>query len=759
MASSTAEQFLSTKSAVNYAGEEKNFTIWDADRETSKRLFLTENCTLEIVKRRMETEHSFPKFALLDYQTILRDRYSFRKNLKASDWHSIGYHVEKRRLQGKLSHIYLGGHPSETKKSRERDWPIQQEIGTPRSNKNELTSSPEPQRNRDTMIKISSTVEIAILSERIDSIRLQSPFTKFNSTLRGRSLTIKAVWDNLYESSVRLRQVQSYTILVEPDLSINKEIFLKHGARVNPPPVGLVVLPLFAALQFELGATKPSFALAMDCIYALLDAGSNVDIYLSHRGIGEPTSRWGWFAPGSPLWLIDYTWTHFPSLVSLLTKFSEKSVKMQSEVTVAGVCLAAYQGYENLRQYLASRWLPNGEDRPAVLQIAISEAAARGLSGPTDTIHRASIRQSERLIVNTIILYKAEPTTDNLSGAESFRSMTTALSLVKSFYPEIKADGREMVKLLVARGYRVHSKLAYDYDHLFLSSSSSTTETRRPNSPSRSSMLGDAFASHSDDRLAIVNFLLEQVTGTENVREHHTLLESVFSARKRPTLLKTLECSTNKHYDIETPVFGFTPLLKALSAGRLAVAKRLLDQGVKVNHPAYAGRLTPLAAACSSEKMPIEFIEDIIKRGADINPPTACQDSMTALHAAVETGKLNVTTLLLKHGAKVNGSRKWPTSSYVTPLDLAVIKGRLDIVHLLRSPGRKTHAFIPSFLLPANNIERPRRQSRPQLLSSHSRSRFTSNLMKPSAPRASPHHIFFYIAVITRAEVEVHTAV
>lgn len=180
------------------------------------------------------------------------------------------------------------------------------------------------------------------------------------------------------------------------------EIFLKHGARVNPPPVGLVVLPLFAALQFELGATKPSFALAMDCIYALLDAGSNVDIYLSHRGIGEPTSRWGWFAPGSPLWLIDYTWTHFPSLVSLLTKFSEKSVKMQSEVTVAGVCLAAYQGYENLRQYLASRWLPNGEDRPAVLQIAISEAAARGLSGPVSCLLQLGVDPNVKYIEDDI---------------------------------------------------------------------------------------------------------------------------------------------------------------------------------------------------------------------------------------------------------------------------------------------------------------------------------------------------------------------
>lgn len=154
-----------------------------------------------------------------------------------------------------------------------------------------------------------------------------------------------------------------------------------------------------------------------------------------------------------------------------------------------------------------------------------------------------------------------------------------------------------MVKLLVARGYRVHSKLAYDYDHLFLSSSSSTTETRRPNSPSRSSMLGDAFASHSDDRLAIVNFLLEQVTGTENVREHHTLLESVFSARKRPTLLKTLECSTNKHYDIETPVFGKRYRRAACRHDTVEIFKKFFYAGAPVNGPPQ--RVSPVSILTS----------------------------------------------------------------------------------------------------------------------------------------------------------------
>ncbi|KAI0440078.1 hypothetical protein F4803DRAFT_528911 [Xylaria telfairii] len=1014
MASSTAEQFLSAKPAVNYANEEKNFTIWDANRETLKRLFLTENCTLEMVKRRMETEHDFPNFALSDYETTLRDRYGFRKNLKASDWHSIGYHVEKRRLQGKPSHIYLGGilqKPRKVEKEIRRynrrsvlQDRIRRHCVLPpliRHNISIRTPSPELRRNRDTMINIFSAVKIAIPSECIDSIRLQSPFTKFVSTFMGQtmsntttaittetnrrlpvstiemspslmeasdlallsqacyilsnrldssftrsllkwvgisaefnvlkrffsiqSFTIQAVWEDLYQLSVILRQVRAYNILVELDLSINKgqwvtrrptclidaiamksidklkvllkkpninpnstitwgelrgvgiglnrtpplprdphvmlnplaiaalrcdldiiEILLKHGARVNPPPVGEVVLPLFAALHVELGAAKPSFAIIMGCICALLDAGSNVDVYPRDSRMREPTSRWGWSAPGSPLWLIDYTWTYFPSLASLLTKFSEKSLKMQSEVTVAGVCLAANEGYENLQQYLASRQLPNGEDRTAVLQIAISEAAARGLSGPVSCLLQLGVDPNVKYIEDDdgpcsnrgnsqswhpavraahgqhyhilkilkdrnaysqplLIIRKllngrdgAELMTYHLSVVASFSSMIAALSLVELFCPEIKMDGRslmllflerayqknfpvcatvcdmawswgvpliigddgrdalhyaifhncclDMVMFLVARGYCVHSKLAYDYDHLFLSSSLSITQTRRLHPPSRSTMLGDAFASQSDDRVAIVNFLLEQGSKTETVRKHHTLLESVFSPPmppaphlsvldapvpifdkwngifkyKKDTIaifekffcadipvngppqrvppLSVLTSLIRNHADdalifqvidvtrnIDEYIAGSTPLLGALLFDRLAVAKRLLDRGAKVNHPAYAGDVTPLVAACRSKNIPIEFVEDMIKLGANINPP--CGDNMPPLHTAVSVGKLNVTALLLKHGADLNWACHWIMNTYATPLDVAAIGGRLDIIHLLRSLG------------------------------------------------------------------------
>ncbi|KAI0531541.1 hypothetical protein GGR58DRAFT_493328 [Xylaria digitata] len=990
----TAAKLLSARPTVNYDDEEKNFTIWDANRKTLKRLFLTENCTLKTVKQRMETEHDFPVFPLINYETTLRDRYHFRKNLKASDWRSIGYRVEKRRLRGKLSHVYLGKILQEPKKVEKEvrrynkrsilQDQIRRHCVTPPLRQNILirTPSPEPRRNENAVVRRLSAAEITIRSEWIDTLSLQSPFTQFISILMEqmipsasvsiaieiaqrfsvssmeispslregpdfallsqacfilsnnldpdsiftnallkwigisaefhvlksffsiKSHTIRAVWDVLYTASITLRQLRAYNILVELGLSMNKghwvtgrlsclidainmqatdrvkelskkpdvglnlqisdreipglvrymnqslhrtyvcplamaalrcnvdiiQILLKRGTDVDPKPARYrkdqVLSPLFAVLEY-LSACREgvsSFASAMSCICALLDAGSTVDVYQSYEPAGRRSRRCGWDGPGAPSWLIDYTWMHFPGKDRLLRMLSEKSSKMKREVTVVGVCLAANRGYEHFQQYLTSRQLPSGEYRIALLQIAISEAAARGLSESVSCLLQLGVDPNVKYIEEEQVSIPRHTRTWHPvvraargqhchvlrilkdSGAyfppdpiiqKTFNfpihaaSTTTAQSLVEFFRPDIETNGQrliflflkwasrsyfplcakvcdiawssgvprvvehggrdalhhtifhgcslEMVMFLVARGYRVHSKLAHDYNH-HSRSSSSTAQTGRP----RSSMLGDALASYSFDRLAIVDYLLEQGASTENVREHHHLLESVFitsdnsqnelynnkieiSARHRDTveLFKKFfyaDHSVKKpirgelpssvlmgllHHQvddslifqvidftryIDEEVAGFTPLTKAIMEERLAIAKRLLNRGANVNYPAYERDSTPLVLACGGENIPIQFIEDLINLRADINPPTTDEYRPTALHTAVKYGKLNVTTLLLKHGADINMGCKYRSGKpYITPLDQAAIYGRLDIVHLLRGLGAKSH--------------------------------------------------------------------
>ncbi|KAI0550584.1 hypothetical protein F4679DRAFT_583258 [Xylaria curta] len=1002
MSSSTGDQLRYSRPLVKYAGEEKNFAIWDANREILRRLFLTENCSLKIVKQRMEVEHGFPTFPLIDYETTLRDHFHFRKNLKASDWCSIGYHVEKRRLQGKPSSVYLEGtlqEPRKVKKEIQRYTKrsvLQRQIrmnhvpSLLRQNILIRTPSPEPQRNAGTMIRSPLAVDITVLCQRIDDLRLQSPSTKFISSLMTQmmpntpmeetieiarrisvstieispslnetsdlallsqscfllsnnadnrnfepniakpllnwigisaelhvlkgffsieSSTIQSVWDSLYVSSIRLRKPQAYSVIVEVGLSINEgrwvtrrtsclvdavnmgaknrvadlverygidpnlavsndqvpdirvpsrvgydmitpltlaayecdldiiEILLKHGATIDPPfaqdEESSILPPLFAALQFGNyydGALRPSFDSIKHCVCALLDAGSNVDIHVNGRRTTQ-SNPWGWVAPGQASWLVDYAWMIFHDDMSLLTKLSERSVKMECEITVAGICLAAKQGHGHFRRYLDNRPFPKGKDRTAILQIAISQAAAYGISECVGDLLQLGVDPNVQYIEDDLesrsddeswhpVVRAAQGCHYNVLGllgninswsrplsileklfctdrvANSFYwdyktgnshrtgdsglSMTTALSLVEFSRPGIEKDGRglillflrraykenfatcaqvcdmawswgaprmigdngrdalhyaifhncclDMVKFLIARGYQVHSKFAYDYGYHSLNLPLAT-EIEGPSSPCRSSMLGDALSSFANDRVAIVNFLLENGANTENTREHYTLLESVcfrdpgcpeyrdetvkifktlfyhnasvnrpLHQAPRVSLLSSLlyyEANDSLIFqvidatrDIDEHVEGYTPLLTAITVGRLAIAKRLLDRGAKVDHPIYTDYRSPLSIACerASEDIPMEFIKDLLRRGAAINPPKAA-----ALHFAASAGKLNIAALLLKHGADVNASHSIFDDLYVlTPLDSAAMQGRLDMVHLLRGMGGKS---------------------------------------------------------------------
>ncbi|KAJ2987545.1 hypothetical protein NUW58_g4447 [Xylaria curta] len=802
MSSSTADQFLSAKLPVNYADEEKGFTVWDAKKEVLKQLFLTENCTLKTVKQRMEAEHDFPMFPLIDYETTLRDRYHFRKNLKASDWRSIGYHIEKRRFHGKPSYVYLGG-----------------VLQKPRKVEKERSSCLIDAVNMKAMDKVKELLKQPGVDPNLAICYSQAP--------------------DLVPPSDSARNMVSPLTLAAYGCDLNIiRILLKHGATVNPPlpqDESSVVPPLFAALQFGLyhvGAATPSFASIINCVCTLLDAGSNVDIYENYRW-ERPPSHWGWSKPGYPSWLIDYAWTRFPTKISLLTMLSDKSLKMQSVVTVTGVCLAANQGHEHFRQYLASRRLPIGEDRTAVLQIAISEAAAHGLSEAVSCLLQLGVDPNVEYIQDNLEPWSSSenhciwhPAVRAAQGqhhhvlrvlrnkcaysrplsiiqkffladkvANSFHAkhngnyivdpyqtgdselfITTALLLVELFRPGIETDGRglvllflkrayrknfptcakvcdmawswgvpqvigddgrdalhyaifhncclDMIKFLIARGYRVHSKFAYDYGYNS-SNPTSAAETREPGSLCRSSMLADALISYADDRLAIVNFLLEEGVDIGNAREHYTLLESVFirnslcwqyradtvkifkklldanapvngPSRRIPRLSlltslmysyvdDSLICEVIKHTrDVDECVEECTPLMAAISTSRLAIAKQLLDRCANVNNAVFSCSQTPLQVACQRGDVPIDFIEDLIKRGADISSPTTNQYSWTALHAAASTGKLNVAALLLKHGAHVNVEYEFRHGAYVTPLDSAAMAGKLDMVHLLR---------------------------------------------------------------------------
>ncbi|KAK8127007.1 uncharacterized protein PG998_002766 [Apiospora kogelbergensis] len=84
-------------SAVIYANQPKDFSLWDSHKEVLKDLYLIQKKTLKEVKHVSESA----------YETTLRDHLGFRKNLKGSDWKAIATHLDKR--QGKESVVtFLG---------------------------------------------------------------------------------------------------------------------------------------------------------------------------------------------------------------------------------------------------------------------------------------------------------------------------------------------------------------------------------------------------------------------------------------------------------------------------------------------------------------------------------------------------------------------------------------------------------------------------------------------------------------------------
>ncbi|KAI1127055.1 hypothetical protein F5Y10DRAFT_293164 [Nemania abortiva] len=495
----TATRPLVSRPQLNYAGELKDFSPWDDNKETLKRLYLKENCTLKTLKERMEVDHGFPTF--------------------------------KQVTDRKESRVFLGGIPQDPRKlqkefrrnNTESEFQVLiQSCPSPLLPTDVSIRTPSPEPKSRVLDRAVSATHIGILSDRISAIRLNSPFNQFHVLLQGivpdpnipittqfgstnlsgsmtlssslakssdfsrlslacyylsnnldeesrftllllqwighsadvrlmerffaiRSTTIMAVWDLLYNSSIRLKQRKAYVVLVNIGLAIKNgewvvrrlclidaakmeatdtvKRLLEFGKTSNPQitcfqsgsMMGysphsfdeyIIVCPLAAAsVHCDLETMKvllaygananltddqkdrgmlapicgplkshfrpnnpPRLGRVLACIQLLLEAGASVDI------------DWPCNSPrGFPFYLTDYTWLYFRKEKQLVDIISQKSVRIQDHITLAGIFLSASRGLRSLQLYLAYRKCPNGDDREDLLRVALSEGAAHGL--------------------------------------------------------------------------------------------------------------------------------------------------------------------------------------------------------------------------------------------------------------------------------------------------------------------------------------------------------------------------------------------
>jgi hypothetical protein len=194
-----------------------------------------------------------------------------------------------------------------------------------------------------------------------------------------------------------------------------------------------------------------------------------------------------------------------------------------------------------------------------------------------------------------------------------------------------------------------------------------------------------------EDRTALLDFLAE--LGGDGLQSD---IENEEEGPQLPAHFKAIfDRDTNAigeflqlgRYDNSTAYQGLNALSYAIIVKNLEAAGILVDEGLDIDS-VVGGRSSALVCACGSSFL--EGVEFCLEAGADVNNPISgavrledgsmgSLDNVTPLHIAVNTGDVEIVTLLLSAGADPEAE----DSLGMTPLDYAVRRDDEDLIGLL----------------------------------------------------------------------------
>ncbi|KAJ3577320.1 hypothetical protein NPX13_g3247 [Xylaria arbuscula] len=432
---------------------------WKDNKETLRRLYLTERRTLKDVKKKMESEHGFPTTPLSTYESKLRDLLGLRKKMKSQDWRPVYRHYlnsgnRHTALHFNDTRIPWGKAWKEIKRSGARTSSEDDTVGLPAGvimrtpspvlalrESSSLRRQPPPWHfadaapeglRPDALIRRwniynipTNVLRIKMLSkprepldEPLDVILNQTPLHIIEKLLKGDSPTLRLATHNLIRYSVGLLRKDDFCNIVRA-VSISHPEWVLHDKYLRLAAVIgcsdtcclLLRMPYYYNMGYNgqyLEAIMESIARGHDeCATTLWQHLIQPDTLMSLKTAGFQTAFESFLyhillqrehgLEGGSKWSVD---RGEPSVLQILTWFLEAGANINAPAQLSG-----FQRNRHYTRHTSKGWMPTIIDDLYYKNLQLhSRLAGHSILSCTE-ITRSGIRHAAKGGIDALRMY------------------------------------------------------------------------------------------------------------------------------------------------------------------------------------------------------------------------------------------------------------------------------------------------------------------------------------------------------------------